>query len=161
MKRIIKVLVIVVFAALVIIQFFRIDKNNPPIAEEDTLERSVAVPDEVEGILKASCNDCHSNRTVYPWYSNVAPVSWLLKNDIDEGRQKLNFSIFNTYDPKKKARRLEQICELVESKEMPLPSYLWMHRDAVLTPEQSRALCDWSRIESEKISIENGRLSGE
>lgn len=132
-------------------QFFRIDKDNPSIVEADTLESSVRVPVDVGNILRISCNDCHSNRTVYSWYSNIAPVSWLLKKDIDGGRQKLNFSVFNTYDSKKKVRRLEQICELVKSKEMPLPPYLWMHRDAVITEDQSKILCDWSQSEIEKI----------
>ena len=154
-KRILKVLVIAIFAGLVVMQLWGIDKSNPPVVEADSLEASVTVPNDVESILRTSCSDCHSNKTVYPWYSNIAPVSWLLKNDIDAGRAKLNFSVFNTYDPKKKARRLEQICELAESGEMPLPSYLWIHRSAVITDEQKKTLCEWSKVESEKIVVEH------
>jgi hypothetical protein len=153
-KKILKILVIVVVAALVIMQFFRIDKTNPPVVQADSLEAAVTVPDNVRAIMKTSCDDCHTNNTVYPWYSNVAPMSWFLKNHIDDGRKNLNFSVFNTYAPKKKVNRLEGICKLVESKEMPLPSYLWIHRDAILTDDQSKILCDWAKGEEAKIVVQ-------
>lgn len=77
-------------------------------------------------------------------------MSWMLKNHIDDGRKDLNFSIFNTYTDKRKANKLEKICEEVESREMPLPSYLWIHRDAVMSDSDIKTLCDWTKTVGEK-----------
>lgn len=154
LKKLIKILIIVVVAALFIIQFFRIDKTNSPIVASDTIEAAVPVPADVSQILGRSCNDCHSNNTIYPWYANIQPVGWFLKNHIDEAHSKLNFSVFNTYPAKKKVKKLEEICEQVESKEMPLPSYLWLHSDAVLSESDAKALCDWANQERARIVVE-------
>jgi Haem-binding domain len=150
-KKILKILTIVVVAGFIVIQFFRIDKSVPAIAQAETLDAAVRVSPDIALILGRSCNDCHSNTTVYPWYSNIQPVGWFLKSHIDDGRRHLNFSIFNTYTAKKKVKKLEEICELVESKEMPLPSYLWIHSDAVLKDTEAKALCDWANQEKGKI----------
>lgn len=141
-----------IIAGLIVIQFFRIDKNMPPIVQAETLEASVYVPENVRGILERSCNDCHTNKTVYPWYSNIQPFAWFLNDHITHGRSHLNFSIFNTYQAKKKIKRLEEICEQVESKEMPLPSYLWIHRDSVMKGGDAKILCDWAEAEKGKIA---------
>ncbi|MGB2913998.1 MAG: heme-binding domain-containing protein, partial [Pyrinomonadaceae bacterium] len=140
----------IVFVA---IQFFQIDKTNLPIVQANTLEATVSVPPDVALILGRSCNDCHTNNTVYPWYANVQPFGWFLKDHIDEGKRKLNISEFSTYAAKKKVKKLEEICEQVESAEMPLPSYLWIHRDAVLKDTEKKALCDWVNVEKEKIAL--------
>jgi len=154
MKKVIKIIVIVLIAAFVVVQFFRIDKTAPPIVQAETLEAAVAVPPDIALILGRSCNDCHSFTTIYPWYSNIQPTAWFLKDHIDDGRRELNFSIFNTYKPKRKAKKLEEICEQVESKEMPLPSYLWIHWDSALKAGEAKALCDWANQEKEKIVVE-------
>jgi len=154
MKRIAKIILVVAVVALVILQFFRIDKAGASINESETLETAVSVPPDVSEMLGRSCNDCHTNSTIYPWYSNVQPIGWFLKNHIDEGREHLNFSIFNTYTAKRKAHKLDEICEQMESKEMPLPSYLWIHRDANLTDTERQALCDWAKAEKAKIIVE-------
>jgi hypothetical protein len=111
------------------------------------------VPPDIKLILGGSCNDCHSNNTVYPWYSNVQPAAWFLEDHINQGRRELNFSEYNTYSPKKKKHKLEEICEMVESAAMPLPSYLWIHRDSILSDTKKKALCDWSKQEAEKIQL--------
>lgn len=133
------------------IQFFRIDHTNPPINSSDTFESAVLVPPDIALILGRSCNDCHSHKTIYPWYSYLQPSAWFLRDHVDHGRSHLNFSIFNTYDSKKKRKALEEICEEVEAARMPLPSYLWLHRDAVLTANDGKALCDWANAEIERI----------
>ncbi|HEX3102307.1 MAG TPA: heme-binding domain-containing protein [Pyrinomonadaceae bacterium] len=150
-KKILKVLVIVIVAAVVVLQFFRIDKANPPVVQAETLEAAAAIPPDISLIIGRSCNDCHSNQTIYPWYSNVQPMAWFLKSHIDDGRQHLNFSIWNTYTPQKRSKKLEAICDELESKDMPLPSYLWIHRDAVLSENDSKALCDWAKQEKGKV----------
>jgi hypothetical protein len=151
MKRILKIVVIIFIVAFIAAQFFRPDRTNPPIVQAETLEATTDIPDNVAQILRRSCNDCHSNQTIYPWYSNLTPFSWLLKNHIDEGRAELNFSVWNTYDAKKKARKLDEICDQVISGEMPHSQYLWIHRDAILSDEDKKLLCDWEQAEREKI----------
>lgn len=154
MKKILKIVVVLIVTAFVGIQFFRPTFSNPPIVPGQTLEDSTLVPAEVQMVLSRSCNDCHSNKTIYPWYSQVAPMSWLLADHIDAGRHELNFSEWNTYTLKKKAHKLEEICEMVEGGSMPLSSYLWMHRDAVLEPTQRTLLCDWAKAERQKLPVE-------
>ena len=144
-KEISKIVVVVLAAVFVVLQFFQIDKTNPAIVEAETLEAVVAVPPDIALIMGRSCNDCHTHKTLYPWYANVQPAGWFLKDHIDEGKRKLNLSLFNTYDAEKKAKKLDEICEMVESGEMPLPSYLWIHRDSVLSENEKKALCDWTK----------------
>lgn len=151
MKKILKIVAIVFVTAFIIAQFFRPDRTNSPIVQADTLEATTQVPENVAQILKRSCNDCHTNQTNYPWYSNITPFSWLLQGHIDEGRAKLNFSVWNTYDAKKKARKLDQICDQVSDGEMPLNQYLWIHRGAKLSDEDKKLLCDWEQAERDKI----------
>ena len=153
MKKALKIIVIVGVIAFIGIQFIRPDFTNPPVVETDTLEASMQVPEQVDAILNRSCVDCHTNKTVYPWYSKIAPVSWWLGNHISEGRRELNMSVWNTYSPKKKANKLNEICEQVESGEMPLPSYLWIHRYAVLKEGETKTLCDWANAEKAKITV--------
>jgi hypothetical protein len=153
MRKVLKILALGLTVAFVIIQFFRIDKSVPPIVQGETLEAAVNVPPDIEMVLGRSCSDCHSYSTIYPWYAQVQPVAWFLKNHIDDGRREVNFSIFNTYSPKRKIKKLEEICEQVESGEMPLPSYLWIHWDAALREGDARALCDWANEEKGKIQV--------
>ena len=154
MKKALKVVCLILIAGFVVIQFFRIDKSSLPVVQAETIGSTIAVSPDISQILVRSCNNCHSNATDYPWYSNLQPVGWYLKNHIDDGRRKLNFDIFNTYPAKKKVKKLEEICEQVETKEMPLPSYLWLHGEAVLSDSDARALCEWATQEKGKIVVE-------
>lgn len=150
-KKVLKVFAILIFAGLLVIQFFRPDFTNPPVAQAETLEAATAVPENVRTILTRSCKDCHSDETTYPWYAKVQPSAWFLKSHIDEGRRELNLSVWATYEPRRKRRKLEEICEMVESREMPLPSYLWIHGEAKLSDEEIKVLCDWTKSESERL----------
>lgn len=145
MRKILKYAVIFLAVLFLAAQFVRPDLTNPPVNPDERIEASVDVPEDVAVILKRSCNDCHTNETVHPWYSNITPVNWWLKSHFEHGREHLNFSTWAKYTPQQKEKRLEEVCEVVESGEMPLPSYLWGHRDAVLTDEDSRLLCEWAR----------------
>lgn len=144
MKKALKITLIVLVAAFAVLQFFRIDKTNPAVNAAETLDAAVEVPPDIQIILGRSCNDCHSNTTIYPWYANIQPSAWYVKDHIDDGRRHLNFSTFNTYSLSKKQKKLAEICEQVQSKDMPLPAYLWVHRDAVLRPGEAEALCQWA-----------------
>ncbi len=135
-KKIILALIVI----FVIMQFFRIDKSTPEIdASKDFI--TITNPSaEVKEILTNTCYDCHSFETKYPWYSNVAPVSWWTKKHVNEGREELNFSVWGEYSAKKADHKLEECVEEVEEGEMPLESYTITHGDAKLTNEQKELL---------------------
>lgn len=130
-------------AVLVIIQFFRIDKTNPPVDASQDFMTLTSPPAEIAQIMKDACYDCHSHETAYPWYTNVAPVSWWVKNHINEGREHLNFSIWGTYTEKKADHKLEECYEEVEEGKMPMDSYTWAHAEARLTDTQREQLVSW------------------
>lgn len=144
MKKALKVALLILAIGFVAIQFFQVDKTNAETVQSETLESLVNVPPDVKIILGKACNDCHTNNTSYPWYSYIQPNGWFLKGHIDDGKRHLNFSKFATYDANKRSKKLEEVCEEVESGAMPLPSYTWVHRDAVLTDTEKKALCDWT-----------------
>ncbi len=157
MRKILKVIAIILFLGIVVLQFFRPDRTNPPIVKAETLEATTNLPDDINSILKRSCNDCHSNTTAYPWYSNIAPISWSVVEHIDHGRGELNFSKWATYPDSKKMRKLEEVCDQVKAGEMPHNQYLWIHWNAVLSENDKKSLCDWTIKESEKIkTMPNG-----
>lgn len=146
-----KIAVIIFFVAFIAIQFYRPVFTNPPVVEGENLLAGNAVPENVKAILTRSCSDCHSNETRYPWYSYITPSNWFLAGHIDDGRSEMNFSKWNTYDASRKDHKLDEICEMVESRAMPLPSYLWIHWDAELSDEEIRTLCDWTKQERQKL----------
>ena len=152
LSKILKIGALVFATAFIAIQFFRIDQTPPPINEADTLEAALTVPPDISLILGRSCNDCHSHKTVYPWYANIQPTGWFLKDHIEHGSEHLNLSVFNTYSRDRKAKKLDEICEEVESQRMPLPSYLLLHRDAVLTEDERQSLCAWAQSERDRLS---------
>jgi hypothetical protein len=152
MKRALKIIVIVLFAGFVVLQFVRPDMTNPPIVAEQTLESATEVPENVQKILTRSCADCHSHNTVYPWYSHIQPSGWFQDFHIREGRIELNFSEWAKYEERRKKRKLEEICEQIETREMPMPSYLWLHRDAQMSDEEIRIVCDWTIAETARLS---------
>lgn len=136
--------VVILFLPVLVLQSFQIDRTAPPINPTETLEAAVSVPADISMIIGRSCNDCHSHKTSYPWYAYVQPTGWFLKGHIDDGREELNFSVFNTYSDSKKAKKLEEVCDEVTAGSMPLPSYLWIHRSAALSDSDRKALCDWT-----------------
>lgn len=151
MKKKLKTIAVVLFAVFIVAQLFRPDRANQPILEGETLEFSAQVPENVAAILARSCNDCHANKTVYPWYSMVTPFNFFLQHHIEEGRQKLNFSVWNTYEIARKRRKLDEVCEQVKEGLMPLPSYLWIHRAAQLSDADAKILCNWTDAERARL----------
>lgn len=145
MKKILKPLGLVLLATFIIIQFIRPEKNiADPAAFANDITKAYPVPEDVQGILKTSCYDCHSNNTNYPWYSKIQPVAWWLNDHIVEGKKEINFSEFATYNVRKKFKKMEEIIEQVKEDEMPLSSYTIIHKNAVLTPEQKVSLTNWA-----------------
>lgn len=139
----IKNILITLGAILVIMQFFQIDKENPSSDPEMDFIAIANPPSEIADLLKASCYDCHSNHTRYPWYTSIAPVNWWIKDHIDHGREELNFSEWGNYSARRADHKLEEGVELLEEEEMPLPSYLITHGEAKLTSEQREALSNY------------------
>lgn len=140
-----KKVLLFLLAALVVIQFFRPAKNTAsgPEAYAKDISKVHAVPADVQLILQKACNDCHSNNTNYPWYSNIQPVAWWLKDHIDEGKRELNFSEFAGYSLRRQYHKLEEVEEQVKEGEMPLSSYTIIHKDAKLTDTEKQALYNW------------------
>src|SRR4028118_407095 len=151
MKKYLKWTTIVLALLFVGIQFVRPTRINPPINESETIQAKLNVPPEIDSILARSCNDCHSNRTDWIWYSNVAPASWFMAYHVEEGRIELNFSEWEKLSPGKASRKLEEICEQVNAGEMPIWNYVLLHPSAHLTDADKKALCDWAKREQEKI----------
>jgi hypothetical protein len=128
---------------LLFIQSFRIDKSTKPIDASKDLISLASPGNEVTQLLKTACYDCHSNQPTFPWYTNIAPVSWWIKHHIDEGSHHLNFSEWGTYELKRKNHKLDECVEMLEKSEMPMSSYTWMHSEAKLTDAQRLMLVEW------------------
>ena len=127
-------------------QFYRPARNHADLKTYVAAFESETTPtQEVKTILKTACYDCHTANTRYPWYNNIAPVSYWLDHHIDEGKEHLNFSEWEAYSVKKKDHKLEELIEEVEEGEMPLNSYTWTHKDAKLSEKQKNALIDWAK----------------
>lgn len=142
--KIIKKILWVLLIALVVIQFIRPEAN----ASTDTsgnIKNLYAVPDNVDAILVKACNDCHTNNTVYPWYSKVQPVAWWLDDHVKEGKSHLNFDAYTSYNLRRQYHKMEEVIEQVKEKEMPLNSYTWVHRDAKLTDDERVVLTNWAQ----------------
>ncbi len=126
-------------ALLLLIQVVRPDQSNPPVTGD------VQAPAEVMTLLKRSCYDCHSNETKWPWYSQVAPVSWLVTKDVNDGRKHLNFSVWQGYEEGRKLKKFKEIAEEVGEGEMPMAIYLPLHPEAKLTPAETTLLVEWAK----------------
>lgn len=140
MKKAIRIFLIIALLALIAIQFIRPDRSIP---EYDTSQDFISMTnpnEQIKGILKAACYDCHSYETKYPWYDRIAPVSYWLNGHVRHGRGKLNFSEWGTYSAKKADHKLEESVEEVKGKNMPLSSYTWTHKEAKLSDEQRAEL---------------------
>ncbi len=138
-----KKIIYVLIAVLVIIQFIKPTRNISAGPYPNDISTKFAMSDNVSSALKTACYDCHSNNTVYPWYANVQPVAWWLQHHVNDGKRHLNFNEFATYNAKKQRKKLEEISESVTEGWMPLGSYTWIHKNAILTAEQKDAIKKW------------------
>ena len=138
MKRIIVTVIILLAAALILAQWIPVERDNPPV----TLD--IPTSPEVKAILKRSCYDCHSNETIWPGYSAIAPISWFVVRDVHEGREELNFSTWDQYSAKERREKLHESWEEVDEGEMPPWFYTAVRREAKLSPSDRAALRAWS-----------------
>lgn len=138
MKRLFVRIGLALLIILVVIQLIPVTRTNPPVAAD--IPTSPAVKD----ILRRACYDCHSNETLYPWYSRIAPVSWMLAQHVSEGRDELNFSAWKQYNTKDQSEKIHESWETVAEGEMPPRYYTVIHRDAFLSPEDHAVLQTWA-----------------
>ena len=150
--RILKWIAIVLVVIFIGIQFVRPARTNPQVDETQTIFARTQMTPEVSAILDRSCRDCHSNKTVWPWYTNVAPISWWLSDHVSQGRNDLNISEWGRLDRDRQDRKLREICDEVSDNMMPLSSYLPMHPQARLSEQDKKILCDWTDAERERLS---------
>ena len=146
----VKKILIALVLFLVIAQFFRIDKTNPTSDPQADFFAKVQTPDRFQQLIKNSCYDCHSNSTAYPWYTDVAPVSWWVKGHIKNGRKALNFSEWGTYKASKANHLLEECYEFTVETKMPLFTYTVMHPEGKLSKTDRADLANWFKAEAAK-----------
>lgn len=144
MKKALKWAVIVILVLFVAAQAYRPDLSGPPVDETKSMRATAQLTPEVGAIFDRSCNDCHSSKTDWPWYSQIAPVSWWLKSHVDDGRRQFSFSEWGTYPQRKASVKLKEICEQVTTGEMPLKSYLLLHSAAKLSDADKKTICEWT-----------------
>lgn len=150
-----KKILFILLSIFIIIQFFPIDKTNPATNPGMDFLNIKKTPTPLAHQIRTSCYDCHSNETKYPWYSNIQPVGWFLKNHIDEGRKELNFSTFSLYSPKKQAHKMDEAAEHVEKLKMPLDSYVVGHSMAALNENQRKELVAYFKKIEDDIRVQN------
>ena len=138
-----KRILIGVIILLVILQFFQTNKTNPDSEPALDIISITNPPNNIAATLKQSCYDCHSNNTRYPWYSYVAPASWIINNHITDGRKHLNFSEWGKYESKRVSRKLEECVEEVSEGNMPMPGYVVLHSEAKLDAARKEQLVKW------------------
>ncbi len=154
MKKILRIVLIALLTLFVIIQFIPSGRPaNQPIVGQDIFE-IIEIPAEVESLLKNACYDCHSQSVKYPWYSYVAPVSWLVARDVNMSREHIDFGNWGKLTKRKQIKALGEIAEEIEDGNMPMQIYITMHSEANLTTEQRALIVNWAEQLAEKI-LEN------
>jgi hypothetical protein len=139
----VKKILIGLLALLIVIQFIRPAKNVGDVITENDISKKYEMPEAVHSIFVQKCYDCHSNNTLYPWYSKVQPVAWWINSHVEEGKEKLNFSEFKSYTEKKANHKLEEVSEAVTDGWMPLDSYVLIHRETKITAEDTEMINAW------------------
>src|SRR5574340_1737738 len=141
MRSLTLALALTVVVGLAFAQFVQPDLTNPPHDPSASFQAVANPSPHVVAILSRACRDCHSHQTVWPWYSRISPVSWMMASDVNDGRARLNFSQWNIYSPDASKTRLREVCEEVTQRRMPLPRYTSLHPNARLTAEDRQAVC--------------------
>jgi len=138
-------------ALLIIIQFFQPKKNDKILNPQNDIIFSLEIPVNVKKTIVNACYDCHSDKTAYPFYNKVVPVSWMMAKHIRDAKEHLNFSDWASYDRKKQIKLLMAICEEITEGEMPLKSYVFMHSNAIINEKQLEDICQWTEDAAEQV----------
>ncbi|HEX6043771.1 MAG TPA: heme-binding domain-containing protein [Pyrinomonadaceae bacterium] len=151
LRTVIKWLLILAVCLFVIAQFKRPARTNPAFDESAAIETHAQLDPKIAAILDRSCNDCHSNKTRWPWYANVAPMSWFVIDHVEEGREHMNLSEWGSYSPEERKALLREVCDLVSDGTMPLSSYTPLHPGSKLSDADKKAMCEWAAAERARI----------
>jgi|SRR5689334_5111242 len=140
-----KKILLVLLVLLIIIQFIHPARNISNGEKPNNISHAFSMPDEVKTILDKACMDCHSDNTRYRWYFKIQPVDWWLTNHINEGKRELNFDEYTNKPLRYQYHKMESTVDQLKKGEMPLNSYLWVHKDAILTEQEKKTLIDWAQ----------------
>jgi hypothetical protein len=151
MKKIILRILLLLFIIVIAIQFIHPPKNVSTEVLANDISKQYAVPAAVDSILTKACYDCHSNNTKYPWYNNIQPVAWWLNDHVKSGKAHLNFNEFTNMRVARQYKRLKDCIETVKAAEMPLESYTWIHKNAILTDTEKEILYNWCNTVRDSI----------
>lgn len=151
--KILKKVLLILLVLFVIAQFFGPEKNEGDIASVEAFFIETNPPEDIKLILKENCFDCHSSFTRYPWYNNITPVNYWMASHVKEGSEHFNVSKWEGTSIKRKDHKFEELIEMVEEKEMPLPSYIWTHTEAKLTDIQRESIIAWAKQVRVKYSL--------
>lgn len=145
--KILKKILLLLLIAFIIAQFFGPEKNSGDITSVEPFLTETSPPEDVKMILKSSCFDCHSDNTKYPWYNSITPVNYWLAEHVKNGKKHFNISEsdWSNASLKKKDHKFDELIEMIEKEEMPLPSYTWTHAEAKLTDEQRASIVAWGK----------------
>ncbi len=130
---------------LAIIQFIKPAQNRASEQQPNSITIKYPATEVVKNALAVACNDCHSNNTRYPWYASIQPISWFLADHVKDGKRHLNFDEFLTYEPKRMDHKLKELIESQEEGWMPISSYTFIHKDALLNADQKKAILDYAK----------------
>lgn len=148
--KIFKKILIGLLIVFVVMQAFRPAKNISNNTTND-ISKNYPVPQDVKTILAKSCSDCHSNKTRYPWYTEIQPIGWWLDDHIKEGKKELNFNEFGSYRIARQYKKLEECIDEVKEGKMPLPSYLQIHTVSILTDTEKQTFLNWCHTVRDSI----------
>lgn len=143
MKKTLRYVLYALPVLLIVAQAFRIDKSVPEYDRSQDFLALMQAPQDVADLMRAACYDCHSYESKYPWYAEIAPVSWWVKQHINEGREHLNLSLYGSWSPKKRSHKIEECIESLKEGWMPLKSYTRGHPEARLSESQRTAISAW------------------
>ena len=151
--KILKKILLLLLVVFVIAQFFGPEKNEGDIASVEAFFAETNPPEDVKIILKESCLDCHSSFTRYPWYNSITPINYWMADHVKHGTKHFNVSKWEGASVKRKDHKFEELIEMVEKKEMPLPSYTWTHTEAKLTDAQIESVISWAKQVRAKYAL--------
>ena len=151
-RKYLKWTLLALIAAFGLLQLTNLGRTTPAVTPGHDLSSTNPPPTEISTMLRSACYDCHSYETHWPWYGYVAPVSWWLDEHVRDARERLNFSEWPHDDAQRAAKKWRHIADSVREGDMPLPSYIKLHRAARLTQEQRNKLADWAEQEAERLS---------
>jgi len=143
MKKGIKFTLWVILIILVAIQFVPVDKENPIGDRNSDFLIVTQAPEDVQLIMRNACYDCHSNETIWPWYSDFAPVSFVIANHVEEGREHLNFSNWGNYESSDHPSILKHMKKEINKNAMPLAGYVKLHAEANISEDGKVLIMDW------------------